>query len=121
MYQGKTKLVLKYLGFLINEFKMQYKFQSFDNYYGFCGPIDTYSFYNESRCITLHNIVQRGEWGIYLSHRFSENQYSLLEKEICQSDYMHKTHITFNGWLKEVSKAIKEEAHSKNTIFNIPI
>lgn len=121
MYQGKTKLVLKYLRFLVNEYGMKFRFQSFSDYHGFYGPIDTYSFYNESLCFSLHNIVQRGEWGIFLAHSFSENQYSLLEREICQSDYTEKSYITFSGWLKEFAKIIYNEVNSNKTIFGEPI
>lgn len=69
MYEGKEKLIKKHLSFLINEYNMSFKYQCFNDYKGFKGPIDVYSFYNDNGCFTLHNIVQRGEWGWYVSKK----------------------------------------------------
>ncbi len=121
MYQGKTKKVLAVFGFLIKEYNLQFKFQSFDMWHNFYGPMDTYSFYNDFGCLTLHNAVQRGEWSVYVSHRFSQNQYSLMEREVCLSDYTDKRCWTVTGWLKSLAQIIKTRALECHNIFGIPL
>ena len=119
-YQGKTKKILSVLGFLIREYNLQFKFQTFEKCHNFYGPMDTYSFYNEFGCLTLHNAVQRGEWAIYISDKFSENQYELMKDEICQSDYMTKNYWTFNGWIKGLAQVIKTQIDKQDNLFGIP-
>lgn len=121
MYKGKEKIVLKYLGFLVDQYNMTYSFQTFPEYYGFYGPIDYYSFYNTHGCFTLQNIVQRDEWGWYIAKKFSNNQYLLLEKSINQTNYITKTVFTARGMLRKLSALLKEEALNNKTIFNIPL
>lgn len=120
MYNGRVHLVLKYLGFLINK-GFKFEFQSFDKYKQFHGPSDTYSFYNEKGCLTLHNLVQRGEWGIFISNEFSNDQYKLISVEVCQADYFKKVHYFTFTWLKELSEILLDEIKGNNTIFNIPV
>lgn len=121
MYEGKEKLIKKHLSFLINEYNMSFKYQCFNDYKGFKGPIDVYSFYNYNGCFTLHNIVQRGEWGWYVSKKISTNQFELIEKEIRQVDYLKKSYFLTSSWLKELCKILKEEASTNNTIFGIKL
>lgn len=121
MYCGKVNLIKKHLGFLIDEFNMKFRFQSFDNYKGFCGPIDTYSFYNENGCLTFHNIVQKAEWGLYKAEYFSTNQFELLKEEIILTDYLTKNYLLISSWLKDLSRILYNEATLKGTIFEIKI
>ncbi len=120
-YEGKTKLFIKYLGFLVEDYGMKFKFQTFADYKGFHGPIDTYSFYNDYGCFTFHNIVQRGEWGWYRSFKFSNNQYELLEREINQSEYLEKNYFFTSSWLKDLSNIIKISVKRCNSVFGISI
>ena len=65
MYQGKTRKILAVLGFLLKEYNLQFKFQTFEMWYNFYGPMDTYSFYNEFGCLTYimpFNVVS----GLYI-------------------------------------------------------
>lgn len=119
MYQGKTKKILSHLSFLTQKYGFRFKFQTFEKWHDFYGPMDTYSFYNEFGCLTLHNAVQRGEWAIYLADKFSENQYELMKCEICQSDYMTKSYWTFNGWIKGLSQVIKKQIEKEGNLFGI--
>ena len=119
-YQGKTKLILKHLGFLREESGLNFAFQSFDSYHGFCGPIDTYSFYNDFGCFTLHHIVQKGEWAWYKSSKFSKSQYKLLETEINQSNYISQCFF-LGSVLKKLSESIQSQIALTNEFFDIPI
>lgn len=121
IYEGKTKLIMKYFDFLVKECGMKFQFQTFFEYNGFYGPIDTYSFYNSNGCFTFHNIVQRGEWGWYKSSRFSTNQYDLLEKEINQRDYLVRDYFFTRSWLNALSKIIKGQVYRSNSAFGIPL
>ncbi len=120
-YNGKTRLVLKYLGFLTNDYGMNFAFQTFNEYEGFMGPIDTYSFYNNFGCFTLHNVVQKGEWGWFISRKISSNQYELLEKEILQTDYIHKRYWMFSSVLKRLASIINEQIKKTSSFFGIRI
>ena len=95
MYQGKTRKILAVLGFLLKEYNLQFKFQTFEMWYNFYGPMDTYSFYNEFGCLTLHNAVQRG--------------------------YMTKNYWTFNGWIKGLAQVIKKQIDKERNLFGIPL
>lgn len=121
MYNGKTKLIMKYLGFLVSDYNLEFSFQSFPEYIGFYGPIDCYSFYNDNGCFTLHNVVQRGEWGVFISQKFSTNQYELLGKEIPQKEYKKRSYYTTSGWLKEFSQIILNEVKLNSSLFSIKI
>lgn len=122
MYNGKTKLILKYLGFLVEKYNMRFSFQSFSNYIiGFAGPSDCYSFYNDYGCFTIHNFVQRGEWRLFRSLKFSNNQYELLDKEIYQRPYFDRSYLTSSGWLKALAKVIHNEIEIKKSFFSIKL
>ena len=121
MYQGDTKKVLKFLGFLTEEYNLQFSFQSFPNYYNFYGPMDTYSFYNKYGCLTIHNAVQRGESAVYMSDKFYTDQYKLMQREISIAEYSTKWYWTFKGWLKGVAKIIKEQIEKEGNIFGLRI
>ena len=120
-YEGISKRILKYLGFLVSEYGMEFQFQTFPAFKGFYGPIDTYSFYNKNGCFTLHNIVQRGEWGWFVSQQFSDDQYALLQREINQTSYVKHIHLTFSGILKELSIAIRDQIQKTGYCFGIKV
>lgn len=121
MYNGKTKLICRHLGFLIHDYNMKFKFQTFKFFHEFYGPIDTYSFYNHNGCFTLHNVVQKGEWGIFVSSKFSEDQYQLLAKEIFLEHYLPNRSLTINGFLKKLAVSISEQLERNNSFFGINI
>ena len=119
-YIGKTKMVLKHLGFLEKKYGLIFVFQSFDDYNGFYGPIDTYSFYNDFGCFTLHNIVQKGEWGLFVSKEFSTDQYQLLNTEINQKVYFRK-YLLFSSFLKDIAKVIVNQISLNKNFFGIKV
>ena len=121
MYSGNTKLILKHLGFLTYEYGMEFIFQTFEEYFGFNGPIDTYSFYNKNGCFTIHNIVQRGEWGWFTSENFSKNQYKLLEKEINPNLYVSTKSWSYSRILKRLAFSIEEQIKNSGFMFGIKI
>ena len=120
-YMGKTKLITKYLGFLETNYGFKFEFQTFDEYNGFHGPIDTYSFYNKFGCFTLHNIVQRGEWGWFTSKEFSKDQYKLMETEINQKEYICERYCFDSSLIKKLAIIIENQIVLHGNFFNIPI
>jgi len=100
---------------------MSYLFQSFDEYLGFHGPINTYSFYNQHGCFTLHQVVQRGEWGWYVSDKIHRNLYKLLDKEIIQSDFMQHSTISYKKHLKILSSIIQKQLKNSQQFFGITV
>ena len=120
-YEGETKKILKYFGFLVEKYNMKFEFQTFDEYLGFPGPINTYSFYNKNGCFTFHNIVQSGEWNWYRAKEFNNNQYALLEKKIEQSNYLYKSYFFTSSWLRDFSAIIRKQAERSNSAFGIPL
>jgi len=118
-YTGKTKLIKKHLGFLETDYGLKFEFQTFEDYKGFCGPIDAYSFYNDFGCFTMHNIVQKGEWGWFVSKKFSQNQYELLDTEIDQRNYIDKRYWLYSSVLKKLAEIIKNQIELSGSFFGI--
>lgn len=121
MYKGNTKLVLKHLGFLKDDYGFCFSFQTFNDYHGFCGPIDTYSFYNNNGCFTLHNIVQKGEWTWFLSKNYSNDQYELMNKKIDPNLYIATNCWMYSTILKRLSVSIKKQITTSGKVFGIAI
>lgn len=119
MYEGKTRLVLHHLDFLIYHYGFQFTFNSFKNYKGFYGPSDIYSFYNSKGCFSLHHLVQKGEWGIYISSRYSIDQFGLLEKQIPQNQYFSRNTYTSSGFIKQLKKSVELQLIQTNSVFGI--
>ena len=120
-YTGDSKMVLKVLGFLCKEYRMEFRYQKFDEYLGFCGPINTYSFYNEQGCFTLHQVVQRGEWGWYVSSTVYTNLYELLDIEIRQSDYIPNSTFSYKKNLKMLAQVIRKQIENSQQFFGIEV
>ena len=120
MYSGQTKLILRHLGFL-KKYGFEFCFQTFDDYKGFRGPIDTYSFYNKYGCFTLHNIAQKGEWNWFVSRSFSTNQYELLEKEIDPSFYISTKCWLYSTVIKRLAKFLEGQVIHGKSMFGIKI
>jgi len=120
-YCGESKTVLKFLGFLVNEYQMRYRFQSFDEYLGFNGPFNAYSFYNEQGCFTLFQAVQRGEWGWYISKKLHTNLLELLETEINQSEFIHRSVFSYKKSLKLLGDSIREQLEHSQQFFGIVV
>ena len=121
MYQGSTKRVLKHLNFLHEEFGFNFKFQSFEDYKGFSGPVDTYSFYNQHGCFTLHNIVQCNEWRWFISQKFSNDQYDLLQQEINPSMYISTDCWLYSTILKRLAASAKVQIRTTGCLFGIKV
>ncbi len=115
------KTILKHLGFLVEEYGMSFKTQSFDEYIGFCGPFNAYSFYNENGCFTVFHAVQRGEWGWYTSSAISSNLYDLLENEIIQRDYISPCGFSYKKMLKQLADVIRKQILTSKSFFEIEI
>lgn len=118
-YTGESKTVLKHLCFLVENYQMQFSFQAFDEYKGFCGPVNTYSVYNGNGCFTLHQVVQLGEWGWYVSKEFHENQYDLLEAEIKQNEFISENRLSYKKMLKELASCIRNQISDSNSFLGI--
>ncbi len=118
----KESLILKHLGFLKDNYGFCFCHQTFNRYHGFEGPIETYSFYNPHGCFTLHNIVQKGEWGWYYSKNFSLKQEELLEQEIDQSLYVSQRNMftNYNIW-KLLAQSIKQQISVSGSVFGIKV
>lgn len=116
-----SKAVLKYLGFLISEYSFKYQIIIEPEYKGFYGPSETYSFYNDFGCFTLHHLAQRGEWGWYYSEKFSFNQTELLTNEIDASKYVKRQSFCYRSMLRKLAISIRDQIERTNSFFNIRI
>lgn len=115
----RSKWVIKYLGFLISDFSFKYAFQVFPDYVGFCGPSETFSFYNDFGCFTLHYLVQRDEWGWFLASEFSSDQSELLCCEIRQKDYIIRPILSNKRMLKLLGESIRTQINESHSFFGI--
>jgi hypothetical protein len=118
----------KDLSFLVGEYGVQYRFQSFrtDVSGSFYGPMDAYSFFNDGGCFTLYHAVQRGEWDYYYSTAFSEDQSALLARDISEQVFKaikkNRTLKTiFKSETKQLAVIIKKEIEEKGTLFGIKL
>ena len=118
---GRSKLVLKYLGFLLTEHNMQFKAQEFDEYLDFPFLCHTYSFYNENGCFTIHNVPQRDDTGWYVSKNISEDHYELLEKEIIQIYYVQSTCWLWRTQVKKLAASIRHQITTSGEFFGIKV
>lgn len=119
--EGKSKTVLKFLGFLIDEYRLDYLFQKFDKYSDFYGPIHAYSFYNDYGCFTLLEVVQRGEWAWYVSEKIYTNLEELLETEIKQTDYIQQQFFSYKTCLKVLGDLIRQQLEHSQQFFGIVV
>lgn len=117
------------MNFLVEKYKMNYNFQSFDSDVSgrFYGPMNTFSYYNSNGCFTIYHAVQREEWDYYYSKVFSNNQEILTAKDISKDVYESiaevKKNITmlFKSDSLVLSLVIKKKIIESGEFFNIKI
>lgn len=66
--------------FLVEDYGLTYKEQTFDKCYGGNWRVKTYSFYNDSGCFTISSLPQKGELDFYYSPRFCSSREGLCDK-----------------------------------------
>lgn len=71
----------KLFDFLVTDYGLKYKEQTFYNCYGGSWTVQTHSFYNDSGCFTIYIEIQRGMEFWYAS-RFSTEREELCERGI---------------------------------------
>jgi len=103
------KTILRYLGFLIEEYHLKYDYSIFEEYLGTNATLQTFTFYNNNGCFVVHDVPVKGELRfIYLSNINLLGQYAkkpssvknsvidvrLIEKEIWEK---HEKILFFNN------------------------
>lgn len=68
--------------FLTDDYNLSFRYQSFDNYLGSNATAETYSYYNDSGCVTFMNIAVIGEESWHYSPKISDKIEELTTKEI---------------------------------------
>ena len=116
---GRSKLVLKYLGFLVTEHNMQFKVQKFNFFKNFWSY--NYSFYNENGCFTIRDIPQRDETHWYVSHAFSEDEAELKEREIIQPLYIQGPCWFWRTLIKKLAASIRYQITTSGEFFGIKV
>ncbi len=117
------------LNFLVEEYNMNYSFQSFDSDVSgrFYGPMNTYSYYNSNGCFTIYHALQRGEWDYYYSKIYSNNQAILTAQDISKDVYMSIKELKrniftlFKSDSSVLSLVIKRKIIESGEFFNIKI
>jgi len=69
----------------------------------------------------LHNVAQKGEWGWFVSRKFSSDQYELLSREIIQTDYIQKNCWFLSSTLKNLELIIKSQIEKTSSFFGIRV
>jgi len=121
----------KMFDFLVKDYRLNYKFQKFNNCFNGNWYVETFSYYNASGCFTIHNLCQRGEIDCYYAKSISCIRENLLEKRL------NVRSIGIDIWNKEskrfrfdyrqklimdtLVKAIKYEINKKHEFFGIRI
>lgn len=76
----ETKKIIKYFSFLIKEYNFKFKRISLDNFKSpegklwYYGPYNCYAFYNDVICINFLHLVQRDDWNVKITKKFSTDQ-----------------------------------------------
>ncbi len=84
-FDGVEEKLLKTFNFLINDYNFSYSKTNLGNLtdedgnFIFYGPYNAYQFYNESVCINILHLVQRGEYDVYITDRKSCDQIYIRE------------------------------------------
>lgn len=73
---------IKKLEFLVKDYGLNYKQQCYTKCYSGNWIVQTYSFFNESGCFTIHHLLQRDEIDFYYAKSFSNIRRELCEREI---------------------------------------
>ena len=64
---------------MAQKYDLEYTFQEFQNCFGGDWVVFTHSLFNNSGCITVHCLPQRGEVDCYFSAKFSHDRRQLCE------------------------------------------
>lgn len=110
-----------YFDFLLNEYDFDFRKNVYNDYLGFPGPIYVFSYYNAYGCLSFHFVEQKDELGLYISDRYSSNQYQLTEHEVSTSDICNHKVNTKRRLLIDISAKLKIEAETKRTVLGIKI
>ena len=118
---GHSKIVIRYMGFLVNRYQMKIDFQLLPDTEGIEDPTYVYSFYNNWGCLTLLEVAQRGEWDCYVSDRFDSNPYSRLKTKINQREYCSREVYFVGSFLRITAKSIQRMILETKSIWGIRI
>ena len=75
----------------------------------FYGPLVAYQIYNENLCINIVNLVQRGDFDIYMTEKVSADQHYILDGMMLPSNFAYDRTLFANQ--------VKSELLSSKTIF----
>ena len=64
---------------LAQKYDLKYEYQEFQNCFGGGWLVFTHSLFNDSGCVTVHCLPQRGEIDCYFSAKFSHDRSQLCE------------------------------------------
>ncbi len=79
----------------------------------FYGPYNCYYFYNNKVCINFLNLVQRGDWDVYMT------QEVLSDQNLINKGKKAPEELWYNWSL--LASAIKEELAKSNSLFGVPL
>ena len=119
IYCDEGKSLMKYFSFLLTEYN--FKFDKLDlgdwvNENGklWCyGPYNCYYFYNDKVCINFMNLVQKGDWNVYIT------QEVLSDQNLIRKGKALPGNLCYNWSL--LASMIKEELARSNSIFEVPL
>lgn len=115
----EEKYLMKYLSFLLTEYNFK-----FDKLYlgdmvdengklWFYGPYNCYYFYNGNICINFLNLVQKGDWYIYITKDMLSDQNQIVKGKQVPTEYCYDLSLFVTE--------IKDELKYNKTIFAINI
>ena len=79
----------------------------------FYGPYNCYYFYNDKVCINFMNLVQRGDWCVYMTKEVLSDQNLINKGKEAPEELWYRWPL--------LAAAIKEELAKSNSIFGIPL
>ena len=110
------------LGFLVDEYNMCYVFRELPDVKGIYNPTYLYSFYNQHGCITIKEIVQRGEIACYIATHYDEDPYKCIQTRVNEKNYLKRRSIYFTRtYLKYLARFIRNSIVETGEVWGITI
>ena len=111
----ETRSIMKYFGFLIKDYNFEFDkielgdFKDENRKLIFYGPFNCYVIYNDTLCIDFMNLVQRQDWFITITKKFSLDQTYIKNGQKIDEKYCYNWEL--------LSSIIKNNIEQRKEIF----
>ena len=119
--EGNVALVYRYLGFLVEEYGMKFKFDIISSTIAIENPTYVYSFYNNHGCFSIREIAQRSEWDCYAGSEYTVDICNVRYNHIDQRSYIKCPVFFVRTFLKLTAKEIRRQIKKSQAFLGISV